>query len=65
MTRKSEIPQTTHHVAIFDEDWEYITTNFGSGPHGQSPGVVVKMLVHRYVKELKAKAQARIDRRGG
>jgi len=50
MPKQSERPQTPHHVYIWDEDWEYLQSRFGSSgvnPVGVSD--VIRRLVHRQV----------------
>lgn len=51
MSKKALLPQSVHHVYIYDEDWEFLETRFGQR-HGIEPvGVsfVLKELVHKQV----------------
>lgn len=50
MSKKSRLPQSPHHVLIYDEDWEYLETRFG--PTGFRPvgvSAVIRGLVHNKV----------------
>lgn len=62
MPRKSLLPQSSHHVMIFDEDWEFLQQLYG--PRGLKPlGVsqVIQTIVHRKVNELRARYHAELD----
>jgi len=64
MVRKAELPQSRHHIMIFDEDWEFLTQAFGAGsskPIG--PGNAIKTLVHGYVSKIKAQVEGTAHRR--
>jgi len=63
MVRKAELPQSRHHIMVFDEDWEFLSQVFGQGsskPIG--PGNAIKTLIHGYV--LKIRARQEIEERG-
>jgi hypothetical protein len=52
MSRKISLPQSTHHLAVYNEDWEYISSRFGIGgikPVGVSN--VIRALIHKAVLE--------------
>lgn len=57
--RKIELPQSRRHVWMFDEDWEYLRSKYG-GDVG--PSQATRMIVHRWIQQLKEKEQAAIDR---
>lgn len=52
MSRKVSLPQSTHHLAVYNEDWEYISSRFGAAgikPVGVSN--VIRALIHKAVLE--------------
>lgn len=68
MSKKSPLPHSRHHVFIYDEDWEFLLTNYGPGSVNFKIGVsgAIKTIVHAYVRKLKAKsAEAFEDIRQG
>lgn len=65
MSKRAEMPQSRHHVLIFDEDWEWLDAN--CGPYSESRmgvGVAIRKIVHYHVRVLRQKAQEAADRRG-
>jgi hypothetical protein len=55
MVRKSEIPQSRHHIMVYDEDWEFLAHAFGPGsakPIGA--GKAIQILIHGYVTRIQA-----------
>jgi hypothetical protein len=46
MAKKSELPQSPHHLYVWDEDWEYLISRFGQG--GVNP-VGVSDVIRRLV----------------
>jgi hypothetical protein len=63
VSRKAELPQSSRHILIFDEDWEFLDRYYGrlsSSRLGVS--VAIRKIVHRKVSELKAQMLAREDR---
>ncbi len=66
MSRKSVLPQSPHHVMIFDEDWEFIREHYGPGSQsglGISP--TIQNIIHAYVRRLRAKAEQAASGGGG
>lgn len=65
MSRKSPRPQSSRHVMIYDEDWEYLEALYGraSGPNAIGTGTAIKQLVHGWVKRLQAQATKEVDRK--
>lgn len=56
-------PATDRHIKIYDEDWEFIATNFGI-PGGLVPkgtANVVRELIHSGVKQLRRKMELKQD----
>lgn len=59
MSRKSAIPQSRRHILVFDEDWEYLESQYGR-PYGVTPlgtSAAVRLLIHKYVRKLKAREE--------
>lgn len=66
MSKRAEIPQSRHHVLVFDEDWEWLEANYGRGsPSRIGPGVAVRKLVHAHIRLLRQKVQDLADARAG
>ena len=64
MTRRSPLPQTPHHVSIYDEDWEFIQTWYGSGaPAGRRLGAsaAIREIVNTKVRQLRQLQIAGMD----
>lgn len=50
MSKRTKLPQSDHHVVIYDEDWEYLESRFGSSgikPVGVS--AVIRGIIHSRV----------------
>lgn len=59
MSRKSELPKSRHHIMLYDEDWEFLETNYGKSsgtPVGAS--AAISAIVHAKVRQLRAAAAA-------
>lgn len=55
MSKRSLLPQSPHHVLIYDEDWEFLTQAYGKNgakPIGVSPAI--RQMVHAFCKRLRA-----------
>lgn len=66
MSKKAELPQSRHHVLIFDEDWTFLEANFGIHSANRiGAGVAIRKLVHSHVKGLRQRVQDLADSREG
>lgn len=64
MSKRAELPQSRHHVLIFDEDWSFLEANFGRQSLNRiGAGVAIRKLVHSHVKGLRQKIQDIADAR--
>lgn len=64
MSKKSDLPQSPHHVLIYDEDWKFLEENYG--PHSENRigvSASIRALVHRRVLQLKSQATEAADAR--
>ena len=65
MTRKAILPQSPHHILIYDEDWEYLLSRFGPGglrPVGVSQ--IIRAIIHQKIAALRAAEHDAADARG-
>lgn len=64
MSKKSTLPQTRHHILIYDEDWEYLERNYGPGSHGAGIGIsgAIRAVLHQRVQGMKAREHGALDR---
>lgn len=64
MSRKAILPQSRHHVLIFDEDWDWLTQNYGPGSYGSQIGIsgAIRAIIHQRVLGMKAKANGELDK---
>jgi hypothetical protein len=66
VSRKSPLPQSPHHVLVFDEDWEFLLRNYGpDSPSKMGVGPAIRQIVHAKVLQLRAQIVARQDARAG
>lgn len=62
MTRKSLLPQTRHHIQVYDEDWLWLVAAYGDNSESRlGPGPAVRQLVHKFVLGQKAKEQGLLN----
>ena len=63
MTRKAIRPQTSRHVMIYDEDWQYLDELYGRhlGPNAVGTGSAIRELVHKFCRNLRAKSEQVMD----
>ena len=54
--KKLILPATDRHIAIYDQDWSYINTNWGKAGGGRSQGLapvgaanLIRSIVHKFV----------------
>jgi hypothetical protein len=59
MSKKSPLPQSRRHVMLYDEDWDWLQAEFGQKI---GVGAAIKVIVHRKVQDMKAKANEAFDR---
>lgn len=52
MSRTSILPQSRHHIMVYDEDWDFIEQRFCQDS-GKTPGVLIRDMLHRRVLELR------------
>jgi hypothetical protein len=65
MPKRGIRPQTSRHVFIYDEDWEFLQNLYGRGsrnPVGVSR--VVQELIHQKVKGLRQAVANKLDQGG-
>lgn len=66
MSKKSILPQSRHHVMVYDEDWEFLLTYCRDrAEENLGPGTVVRELIHRRVMGLREKMNQAVDAIGG
>ena len=63
MSRKSVLPQSRHHILIYDEDWDWLEQHYGRGSaHAQVGGSgAIRAVLHQRVLGMKARANSIID----
>ena len=62
MSRKSRLPQSRHHILVYDEDWEWLEQHFGassSRPIGIGPAI--REIIHKHLENIRDKFQQRLD----
>lgn len=54
MSKRAIADQTSRHVMIFDEDWEFILANYGPGsPKEIGPSEFIRTCVHSYIGRIR------------
>jgi hypothetical protein len=62
MSKRSQLPQSRHHVMIFDEDWQWLDLAFGKYSRSRlGPGVAIRQIVHRHVRQLRQVEDQRVQ----
>lgn len=62
MPKRSDLPSSKKSLPIYDEDWEFLFDRYGPGGlQAIGVGPVIREIVHRKVKEIRAKEQDRLD----
>ena len=59
MSKKTDLPSTSRHVKIFDEDWDFLDAHFGRlsrKPIGVSKAI--RAIIHAYKNRMIANADA-------
>ena len=63
MNQRLNQPATRRHIEIYDEDWKFLSENFGkNSSHPIGVGPTIRQLVHVRVKGLRANFEAKLDR---
>ncbi len=64
MSKKSTRPQSRHHILIYDEDWEFLSQNYGPGSHNAALGIsgAIRGIVHQRVQGMRAKMAGEVDK---
>ncbi len=63
MVKRLAMPSRPRHVNVFDEDWEFLDSQYGPRSANPQVGVsnAIRAIVHRKVLELKARANDALD----
>ncbi len=62
MSRKSTDPQSSHHIAIMDSDWQLLSEAFGPGsPNPIGVSAAIRTIVGAYCRNIRARAQGQED----
>lgn len=64
MSKKALLPQSPHHILLYNEDWEFLAQAFGPGSAAARIGIsgAIRHVVHQRVLAMKAKANGELDR---
>jgi hypothetical protein len=59
MPRKVRLPQSPHHVMIYDEDWVYLEGLFGrhNGPQAVGTSAAIRRMVHSWCQRMRAREE--------
>jgi hypothetical protein len=56
MSKKVNRPQSRRHIFVYDEDWEFLETNFGLTSQARiGTSATIREIIHKWVKHLKNK----------
>lgn len=63
MSKKSVLPQSRHHILIYDEDWEWLERHYGKGSAASQIGTsgAIRAVLHQRVLGMKARANGIVD----
>lgn len=62
MSKKSTLPQSRHHVMVYDEDWTFLLEYCRDrAEENLGPGTVVRELIHRRVMAVRESVNKAID----
>lgn len=65
MTRRSLLPQSRRHIFVYDEDWSWLSDNFGIlalNPRNRvGVSFAIREIIHRRVRELRAQQEQQLD----
>lgn len=64
MAKKSTVPQSRHHLMIYDEVWLWFEKNYGAGSRHSDVGIskAINHVLHQRVQAMKAKENGELDR---
>lgn len=64
MSKKSAVPQSRHHLMIYDEVWQWFEKNFGPGSANAGVGIskAINHVLNQRVLAMKAKEAGEMDR---
>lgn len=63
MVRKSDLKKSRHHVMLYDEDWDFLETNYG--PNSKSPigiSAAITAIIHAKIMDMRARAATEYER---
>ena len=62
MTRATTNPSSRRHILVYDEDWEWLEAQYHlQDSSGMTPGVLIRELIHKHVKTIKAHYARALD----
>lgn len=63
MPRQSPLPQSSHHILLYDEDWEWLQRYYGVNNHPNRLGAsaAIREIVHDKIKERRALQEIAVD----
>ncbi len=64
MAKKSTVPQSRHHLMIYDEVWDWFEKNFGPGSANGTVGIskAINHVLFQRVQAMKAKENGELDK---
>ncbi len=64
MPRQTELPISKHHIALFDEDWDFLEYHYGRYSDNQlGTSAAIRAIIHRHVMVLRSRAIEATDQR--
>jgi hypothetical protein len=65
MSKKAVLPQSRHHILIYDEDWAWLELHYGPGGAKAELGIsgAIRAIIHQRVLGMKAVANKTLDGR--
>lgn len=63
MSKKSPLPQSRHHILVYDEDWDWLDRHYGRGAANSEVGIsgAIKAILHQRVLGMRALANKAMD----
>lgn len=63
MSRKAILPQSRHHILVFDEDWEFLERHFGNQSVSRiGTSSAIRTIIHAKCNGLRALQNNALDR---
>ncbi len=57
MPRQTEMPISKHHIALFDEDWDFLEYHYGRQSTNQlGTSAAIRAIIHRHVMVMRSLA---------